>query len=549
MAIKNSEAGSKKLQVYHTFVSIIMGLIGFIGIFYATRFDFNGFSINFAWSIILPLLVTLAWGKKYGVISITLGFVVVYPFILGSYNGWASFVPTLSLYLWIIIHGYGAEKRQNGQKIYYNIYFLQFVYILIRMLIYMLLFPLLIELNPPFWNPEAFTHVEFDIILLFSVKGIIVESIFLALCDALLLLPFVRKIFRLKSSNGSKYNTIIMSVLVAFGLFFTLVVSAIQNFIIDQRHSLQWLIAPDEKTRIAFLLATILFFIMGGITVRFVQKMLETQSALEIREKQYQNAIIEIESINNELEKRVADRTAELQSAVLELEKFSYTISHDLKSPLRAIDGYSQFIIEDHKDSLDREATDMIVSIQHICKDMIGLIEKLLAYSITSKTRLFKESTNIEQMITDIFHDFQMGNPNRQMTLSFESKLPIVHVDRIFFKQLLTNILSNSVKFTNSREISEIVVGYTQNEREYVFHIKDNGVGFDMKYSAKLFNIFQRLHSSQEFEGTGIGLATIKKIVQKHQGRVWIESILNRGTTIYFTVPIQFDLENEAKDV
>ena len=152
-------------------------------------------------------------------------------------------------------------------------------------------------------------------------------------------------------------------------------------------------------------------------------------------------------------------------------------------------------------------------------------------------------------MISEIFHDFQIGNPNRQMTLSFESTLPSVYVDRIFFKQLLTNIISNSVKFTNGREISEIVVGYTQNESEYVFYIKDNGVGFDMKYSAKLFNIFQRLHSSHEFEGSGIGLATIKKIVQKHQGRVWIESILNQGTSIYFTVPIQFDLENEAKNV
>lgn len=546
MSTKNTGSDLKNTNVYRTIISVIMGLIGFIGIFYATRYDFNGFSINFAWSIILPLLVTLAWGKKYGLISITFGLTVVYPFILGSYNGWASLVPTISLYLWIIIHGYGAEKRQKEQKIYFNIYFLQCFYILIRMLIYATLFPLLIRFNPPFWNPEAFTHVDFEIILLFSVKGIIVESILLALGDALMLLPFVRKFFKLEISNGSMYNTKIMAALVAFGLVFTMSVSAIHNVIIDQTNSFQWLFSPDEKTRITFLLATILFFIMGGVTVRFVQQMLETQAALRIREKEYQNAIIEIERINNELEKRVEERTSDLQNAMLELEKFSYTISHDLKSPLRAIDGYGQFIIEDYKDCLDREAMDMVDNIRHICKDMIGLIEKLLEYSITSKAQLSKERTDIELMISDVFHEFEMGTPDRQMTLSFQSKLPIVYVDKVFFKQMLTNIISNAVKFTKYKATTEITVGYSQTKEEYLFFIKDNGVGFDMKYSGKLFNIFQRLHKSQEFEGTGIGLATIRKVVQKHHGKVWIESVLNEGTTIYFTIPIRENTENEG---
>lgn len=113
----------KDIEIYKSITSIILGLVGFIGIFYSTRFDFNGFFVNFPWSIMLPLLVTLAWGSKYGIMSITLGLVILYPFILGGYNGWASFVPTISLCLWIGIHGYGAEKRLKEYKWYFNIYF------------------------------------------------------------------------------------------------------------------------------------------------------------------------------------------------------------------------------------------------------------------------------------------------------------------------------------------------------------------------------------------------------------------------------------------
>ncbi len=529
---------SKNLKIYKYTISIILGFVGFIGIFYSTRFDFNGFSINFAWSIILPLLVTLAWGIRYGIISITLGMMVLYPFILGGYNGWASIVPTISLYLWIVIHGYGSQKRQHIQSFHYNIYFLQFIYIILRMVIYMTLFPILISFNPPFWNPEAYTEIEFSIVLIFAIKGIIVESIFLALCDALLLLPVVRKFFRLKYSKGAKYNTKIMLALVVFGLLFTLVTLTVHNVIIDKTHPILWLIEPNEKTRITFLLAGISFFIIGGVTLRFVQRVFETQEALRKRERQYQRAIREIKILNDELEQRVLDRTVELQDAVSELEEFTYTVSHDLKSPLRAIDGYSKFILEDFGNSLHNEVVGMIGSIQTTCEDMIELINKLLEYSITTQSSISIEKVNIKSMLTTVFHELEIGNPDKKMELTFETDIPTVMVDKLLFKQVVTNILSNSVKFSKQDQTIKIAVACTQSQNEYIFSVKDNGVGFDMKYSKKLFGIFQRLHRSQDFEGAGIGLATIKKIIKKHKGRVWIESILNEGTTIYFTIPI-----------
>lgn len=536
----------KNIDIYKISTAIVLGFLGFIGTFYSSRFDFNGFSINFTWSIILPMLVTLAWGRRYGIISITLGFVFLYPFFLGSYNGWASMVPALSLYLWTMLHGYGSRKRLREKSLYYNIYFLQFIYIIIRLALYITVFPILIRFNPPFWNPMAYTNVDMEIILLFAVKGIIVESILVALCDALLLLPFIRRIFKLPCSEGAKYNTRIMSAIIAFGLSFTLIVVAVYNFIADRNAPLQWVIQLDEKTRIAFLLATILFSIMGGITVRFVQRMLETQEALKFRETQYKLAIEEIQSLNDELEQRVANRTSELQNAVSELEAFSYTISHDLKSPLRAIDGYSKFIIEDYGSTIHGEAREMIDHIQGISSDMITLINKLLEYALTSKANIARETVASDEMIQSVFKEFEVGNSGKPMVLIFEGKLPGIEVDKVLFKQVITNILSNAVKFSKEKERIEIRVGCYIRENEYIFYLKDNGVGFDMKYSSKLFGIFQRLHRSQDFEGTGIGLATVKKIIQKHGGSVWIEAVLNEGATVYFTIPIEIDAENEG---
>jgi signal transduction histidine kinase len=542
----------RKTNLYKLIVSITLGFVGFIGIFYSSRFDFNGFYINFAWSICLPLLVTLAWGMRYGLISITLGLVVLYPFILGSYNGWASIVPVISLSLWIIIHGYGGQKRLQKHRFYYNIYFLQLIYILIRMSLYLTLFPILIKLNgisPPLWSSQAYIDVELGIVALFAVKGIIVESILLALCDALLLLPFVRKILRLQCSRGAKYNTKIMLALVGFGLSFTLIVLEIQNYIIDKTHLFNWLINPNEKTRITFLLATILFFIMGGITIRFVQRVLETQEELKAREKQLASAIKEIKTLNDELEQRVVDRTAELQIAVNELEGFAYTISHDLKSPLRAIEVYVSLMQEDYRESINNEASENIMSVQEICKEMIGLINKLLEYSITSKATLFKENVQPKQIIETVFHQLELLNVGRKIELIFDGELPEITVDKVLFKQAITNIISNAVKFSRDREVAKITVGCTKSLNEYIFYIKDNGVGFNMKYSSKLFHVFQRLHRKQEFEGTGIGLATIKKIIQKHGGNVWIEGILNEGATFYFTIPSIKNMQNGVENV
>lgn len=252
---------------------------------------------------------------------------------------------------------------------------------------------------------------------------------------------------------------------------------------------------------------------------------------------EYKLAIKKVRSLNENLEMRVEERTNELKDAVKELEDFAHTVSHDLKAPLRAVDGYSRIIIEDFGGKMDREANQMLLSIRGICRDMIEMINKLLEYSITSRSTLNLEEINTDEMIRSIFAEIRLTCPERKIDLKIETGLPRVKADKTLFRQVIYNVLSNAVKFTKNREVALIAVGSTITENEYVFYVKDNGVGFNMSYANKLFGIFQRLHTSEEYEGSGIGLVTIKKIIEKHGGKVWIEGKLDEGTSIYFTLP------------
>jgi two-component system sensor histidine kinase/response regulator len=234
---------------------------------------------------------------------------------------------------------------------------------------------------------------------------------------------------------------------------------------------------------------------------------------------------------------KMLKRTHELERAAEELETFSYTVAHDLKAPLRSMVGYTQFILEDYQTELPDELEEMVRKIAASGNNAIILIDHLLKYGRLTKLEICWESVDIQTVIIEIFQKLKMVDPQRVMELKFENALPPIRGDRILIKEIVYNVLDNAVKFTRDRAVTLITVGCRTDAAEHQIYIKDNGVGFEMEYAGKLFSVFERLHTQEEFEGSGIGLALVKKVMRRHGGQAWIEARLNEGATVYLAFP------------
>jgi light-regulated signal transduction histidine kinase (bacteriophytochrome) len=242
-----------------------------------------------------------------------------------------------------------------------------------------------------------------------------------------------------------------------------------------------------------------------------------------------------LEEARNRLEQKVQERTAQLTAVNADLEAFSYSVSHDLRAPLRHVAGFSQILKEEFGSTMDPEAQRYLEKIHAGTENMGRLIEALLKMAQLSRKELICAVTDLNLLVKDVLSELQPEVEGRRIDWQI-GDLPAVECDANLLKQVFANLISNAVKYTRRCEVAVIEIGHAREQDALMIFIRDNGAGFDEKYANKLFGVFQRLHRADEFEGTGVGLSTVQRIIRKHGGEIWAKGEVNKGATFYFSL-------------
>jgi signal transduction histidine kinase len=258
--------------------------------------------------------------------------------------------------------------------------------------------------------------------------------------------------------------------------------------------------------------------------------------SLAMRDAELKRAHHAILEMNAELERKVQARTLELSNANQELEAFSYSVSHDLRAPLRHMDGFANLLLEDDSIQVNERALRFVTRITKSAKQMGVLIDELLDFSRMGRQAMLCEKLDTSALVQEVVQECMQDQPERAVQWKIHD-LPQIMGDRAMMKQVWLNLVSNALKYSRGKDPAVIEIGLENREGEEIFYIRDNGAGFDMKYADKLFGVFQRLHRETEFEGTGIGLANIRRIIHRHGGRTWAEGEVDKGATFYFSFP------------
>lgn len=272
---------------------------------------------------------------------------------------------------------------------------------------------------------------------------------------------------------------------------------------------------------------SVYLLVVSVVLYVIIRRVLERQGASEAA----------LNALNIDLENRVAERTAQLEAANRELEAFSYSVSHDLKAPLRGVDGYSQILLLDYSDRLDDEGRLLLGNIRSGVAQMHALIEDMLAYSRIERRALEAREIALDTIASQLVEQRDVDPGAHSVEISCSLEGVVARIDRDGFALALRNLLENAIKFSRGQESPRIEIGAEDRDDRVLLFVRDNGIGFDMQYHDRIFDIFQRLHRAEDYPGTGVGLALVKKAVNRMGGRVWAESALGEGATFYMELP------------
>jgi signal transduction histidine kinase len=269
-----------------------------------------------------------------------------------------------------------------------------------------------------------------------------------------------------------------------------------------------------------------------------VAKLEHKNQELEKQTRSLRESQARIRKLNDELEARVRRRTAQLENANRELEAFAYSVSHDLRSPLRQIEGFSDLLVSSADDGSRNQSKHCLDSIRERTRRMGRLIDDLLEFAQIGRVQMHRTQVDLQAVANDVLNEIQSSREATGRNIEWKfARLPGVIGDPALLRQVLANLLNNAVKYSSPRKLATIEVAARETEDEWIIFIRDNGVGFDEKYAAKLFGAFERLHPESGFAGSGLGLSSVRRIIERHAGRTWAEGRVNAGATFYFSLP------------